>query len=90
MKLRERVIEGRLRTGIKISENKFGFMPGRSAIEAIHLIVAMEFYRDRKMDLHMAFIDLEKDYDKVPKEVLWRYLKKKGVPVVYIRVIKDM
>ena len=35
MKLWERVIERRLRRDVAISENQFGFMPGRSTIEAI-------------------------------------------------------
>nr|XP_016453736.1 PREDICTED: uncharacterized protein LOC107778066 [Nicotiana tabacum] len=38
----------------------------------------------------MVFIDVEKVYDKVPIEVLWRCLESRGVHVTYIRVMQDM
>ncbi|KAL5176375.1 LINE-1 retrotransposable element ORF2 protein [Glycine soja] len=91
MKLCERVIERRLRKETQVTENQFGFMPGRSTMEAIYLLRrVMEQYRMAQQDLHLIFIDLEKAYDRVPREILWKALEKKGVRVAYIRAIQDM
>ena len=69
-----------MRRDVAVSENQFGFMPGRSTIEAIYLLRRlMGLYRDRKVDLHMVFIDMEKAYDRVQREVLWSCLEKKGL-----------
>jgi len=38
----------------------------------------------------MIFTDLEKAYDKVSREILWRTLMKKGIPIKYIDIIKDI
>ena len=89
MKLWERVIEPRLRAITRVSMNQFGFMPGRSTMEAIFVIrQVMERYREK--DLHMVFIDLEKAYDKIPRNVMWWVLDKHKVPTKYVRLINDM
>ena len=91
MKLSERVIEHRLRMITSVTKNQFGFMPGRSTTGAILLTrQLMERSREQKNDLHMVFIDLEKTYNKVPKNVMWWALEKKKVPTKCVTLIKDM
>ncbi|GJZ70069.1 retrovirus-related pol polyprotein LINE-1 [Tanacetum coccineum] len=50
----------------------------------------MEKYRERQRDLRMAFLDLEKAYDCIPRELVWRTLIDKGAPRRYLRVLRDM
>jgi len=38
----------------------------------------------------MVFIDLEKAYDKIPRNVMWWALDKNKVPSKYVTLIKDM
>jgi hypothetical protein len=91
IKLCERIIEHRLRGVTNVVENQFGFMPERWTMKAIFLIrQLMERCREQKKDMHMIFIDLEKDYDKVPRNVMWWALQKHKVSSKYITLIKDM
>jgi hypothetical protein len=91
MKLWERVIEHRLRRMTSVTKNQFGFMPGRSTMEAIFLVrQLMERYKQQKKELYMVFIYLEKTYNKIPRNVMWWALEKHKVPAKYITLIKDM
>jgi hypothetical protein len=60
-------------------------------MKAIFLIrQLMKRYREQKNDLHMIFIDLEKTYDKISRNIMWWTLKKKRVPTKYVTLINDM
>ncbi|GJS42415.1 retrovirus-related pol polyprotein LINE-1 [Tanacetum coccineum] len=90
-RLSKRVIKRRVRQETEVLENQFGFMPRRSLMEAIHIIrTLMENYRERQKDLHLAFLDLEKAYGSVLRELIWKTLRDKGTPMKYIKVIQDM
>ena len=77
MKLWERVVERRLRSELTFSEQQYGFMPGKSTTDALRVL--MEKYREGQKELHCVFVDLEKAYDKVPREEVWYCMRKVGL-----------
>ena len=91
MKVLERVIEGRVRKIVKIDDMQFGFMAGRSTTDAIFIVRQLqEKYLARNKELWMAFVDLEKVFDRVPRKLVWWALRYLGVDERIVSVIRAM
>ena len=90
-KLWERIIERRLRRDLTFSNQQYGFMPGKSTTDALFALrVLIEKYREGQKELHCVFVDLEKAYDKKPREDVWYCMRKSGLAEQCVRIVQDM
>ena len=91
MKLLERVLDSAIRGMVNIDELQFGFVPGRGTTDAIFIARQMqEKFIAANKPLYFAFVDLEKAFDRVPREVLWWALRSLGVEEWAVRAIQGM
>lgn len=93
MKIWERIINNRLLKIVlpKIHPNQCGFVPDKSTADAIQAMrILVEKFRDASKDLHLIFIDLEKAFDRVPRDLIWTALRSHEVPEIYVNIIRDM
>ena len=76
---------------MKIDDTQFGFCPGKGTINAIFVIKQVqEKFLEKKKDLWIGFLDLEKAFDRVPREVLWWSLRRLGVEEWMVAIIKAL
>ena len=74
----------RIRDIVSISDGQFGFKPGVGTTDAIFVIRTLcEKYREGNKPLDIVFVDLNKAYDTVPREVLCRCMRKRNFPEGY-------
>ena len=71
MKVVERNFKHRIRQQIDTDEMQFGFMKGKGTIDAIFIVRQMqEKFRAKGKKLYFGFVDLEKAFDRVLRELI--------------------
>ena len=91
MKVLEHVVEGLIRQRVEIDEMQCGFMSGRGTTDAIFIVRQLqEKHLAANKPLYMAFVDLEKAFDRVPRDVIWWAMRKLGIDEWLVRLVQSM
>ena len=73
-----------------LPEEQCGFRPARSTVDMLFVVRRLQKHgRGRKIPLYMCFIDLQKAYDSVDRELLWVVLARLGVPDKMLPVFRQ-
>ena len=91
MKIWERILMRRLGALIKISPQQFGFAAGKSTTDAIFIARQLqEKYLQNKKELYHIFVDLEKAFDKVPRQAISWALRRQMVPEYLVKAVMGL
>ena len=83
-------MEERLREVVDIDKMEYGFMPGRGTVDTVFVLRRLcEKFR-AKNKLFFVFVDLEKAFDWVPREVIRFALRRKGVPEYLVNGVMSL
>ena len=90
-KLYKTLLDGRLPEVVDIDKMQYGFMPGRVPVDAVFVLRRLsETFRANKKKLFFTFLDLEKAFDRVPREVIRFTLRRKGVPLYLVNRVMSL
>src|SRR5215469_5830357 len=81
-KLYGRVVIDRVKNITKglVGEEQGGFRKDRRCVDQMFAVKGLcEKYREKGREIYFGFMDLEKAYDRIDREALWRVMRKYGV-----------
>ena len=89
------VLNGRLKVNVEKSgvygENQNGFRASRRGEDNMFVICEMvERVKKEGKRVYMAFLDIEKAYDRVDRSILWKVLERCGMSKKVINIIRSM
>jgi len=91
MKVVERISEHRIPQQIEVDDMQFGFMKGKGTTDAIFSVRQMqENFRVKGKKLYFGFVDLEKAFNWVPREVIRWAMHKLGVEEWLVSAVMSM
>ena len=82
MKMFEKIVERRLRKLITVNNMQFGFSPGKGTTDAVFIIQQLQ---EKHIEVHK---DLEKAYDRVPRDLVYWCLRGRVVPEKLVRLVE--
>ena len=72
-----------------IPESQCGFRPNRGTCDMIFVARQLqEKCREQHVGMYMAFVDLSKAFDRVPRDLLWSILRRFGCPDNIVAIIR--
>ena len=89
-KLYEKILDGCLREVVDFDKMQYEFLPERGTIDAVFILRLSEKFRAKSKKLLFIFVDLEKAFDWVPREVIRFALKREGVPEYLVNGIMSL
>ena len=93
LKLLERVLEARIRRRVEgeFGEEQQGSRKGRGTADGMYVLRQMVKKRlEIQGSMAPGFVDLEKDFDTVPREKAMATLRWMGVPEAELRMVESM
>ena len=92
-KILERILDNRIRKMVEenLVEEQYGFRRGRSTFDPIFTIRQMMEKRwEHEKEMVITFLDLEKAYDSVPRQLVWEVVKEREISGGLIQMIKAL
>ena len=89
-KVFERIVDGLIRQLVSVHDSQFGFVPGRGTDTIFVVRQLQEKYLAANKRRYMAFVVVEKAFDRVPQKDIWWTLRKLGVEEWIVRLVQGM
>ena len=90
LKLLERVLDARIRRRVEcdFGEEQQGFMKGRGTADVMYVLRQMVEKRlEVQGSMALGFVDMEKAFDTVPREMVMATLRWMGIPEAEVRMV---